>query len=140
MAHSRIEGFSCRASPACFHELAGARRKQREVVVEECPDETDELAGDGDDRLARSHAVDKRLEFLVQALLRSPRVAHDLRWLPLLAPFGPPAMGPERVVMLLGTRDDVTPYAGGIALARDWQLPASCASGSEAIALAGSPG
>jgi hypothetical protein len=46
------------------------------------------------------------------------------RWLPLLQPEGPPVMGPENVVMVLGDADDLTPYAGGLALARQWGLPA----------------
>jgi pimeloyl-ACP methyl ester carboxylesterase len=45
------------------------------------------------------------------------------RWLPLLEPSGPPAMGPERVVMLIGESDDLTQHEGGLALARAWGLP-----------------
>lgn len=45
------------------------------------------------------------------------------RWLPLLQPQGPPAMGAERVIMLIGQSDDVTQHAGGLALARRWKLP-----------------
>lgn len=45
------------------------------------------------------------------------------RWLPLLAPGEDPGLAPERVVMLLGRSDDLTPFAGGIALARKWGLP-----------------
>jgi pimeloyl-ACP methyl ester carboxylesterase len=45
------------------------------------------------------------------------------RWLPLLEPAGPPAMGPECVVMLIGESDDLTPHEGGLALARAWGLP-----------------
>jgi len=41
----------------------------------------------------------------------------------LMEPQGPPVMPPERVVMLLGRKDIVTPYAGGLALARQWRLP-----------------
>jgi len=43
----------------------------------------------------------------------------------LMEPQGPPVMPPERVVMLLGRKDRVTPYAGGLALARQWHLPAA---------------
>ncbi len=45
------------------------------------------------------------------------------RWLPLLEPQGRPVMTPSRIVMLLGERDDLTPYAGGRALAEAWGLP-----------------
>ena len=46
-----------------------------------------------------------------------------LRWLPLLEPQQAPAMDPTRVIMVLGRADDVTPSAGGRALARRWQVP-----------------
>ncbi len=46
------------------------------------------------------------------------------RWLPLLQPQGPPVMGPDNVIMVLGDADDLTPYAGGLALARQWTVPA----------------
>ena len=46
------------------------------------------------------------------------------RWLPLLQPQGPPVMGPENMVMVLGDVDDLTPYEGGLELARSWSLPA----------------
>ena len=45
------------------------------------------------------------------------------RWLPLLEPQQAPAMDPERVIMVLGRADDVTPSAGGRALARRWRVP-----------------
>lgn len=34
-------------------------------------------------------------------------------------------LDPARIVMLLGLRDNVTPYAGGLRLARQWRLPAA---------------
>jgi pimeloyl-ACP methyl ester carboxylesterase len=40
------------------------------------------------------------------------------------APATPP-IDPARIVLLLGRRDNVTPYAGGVRLARNWQLPAA---------------
>lgn len=46
------------------------------------------------------------------------------RWLPLLQPQGSPVMGPGKVVMVLGDVDDLTPYAGGLDLARRWSVPA----------------
>jgi len=45
------------------------------------------------------------------------------RWLPLLEPEPEPPLPPERMVMVLGSHDDLTPFAGGLALARDWGLP-----------------
>ena len=47
------------------------------------------------------------------------------RWLPLLEPQQAPAMDPSKVIMVLGHADDVTPSAGGKALARRWQVPAA---------------
>ena len=44
-------------------------------------------------------------------------------WLPLIQPEGPPALDPDRIVMLLGEEDCVMPIAGGHALARAWRLP-----------------
>lgn len=45
------------------------------------------------------------------------------RWRALLEPAGPPAMGAERVVMVIGESDDLTHHAGGATLARAWGLP-----------------
>lgn len=45
------------------------------------------------------------------------------RWLPLLEPRAPPVMDSSAVVMVLGHADDVTPSAGGKALARSWGVP-----------------
>ena len=45
------------------------------------------------------------------------------RWLPLLAPDDDPGLAPERIVMLLGRGDDLTPFDGGIGLARRWRVP-----------------
>ena len=44
-------------------------------------------------------------------------------WLPLIEPEGPPALDPDRIVMLLGEEDCVMPIAGGQALAEAWRLP-----------------
>lgn len=46
------------------------------------------------------------------------------KWLPLLEPRGAPAMGADRVVMVLGSADNVTPYDGGLELADRWGVPA----------------
>jgi hypothetical protein len=45
------------------------------------------------------------------------------RYLPLMEPRGGPAMVPEKIVMTLGEADDLTPFAGGLTLARRWQVP-----------------
>lgn len=45
------------------------------------------------------------------------------RWRPLLEPQAPPACPGERVVLVLGEEDQVTPYAEGCALARNWRVP-----------------
>ena len=48
-----------------------------------------------------------------------------LRWLPLLDPEGAtPAMAPENIITVLGSRDTVTPYASGKALIDEWRVPA----------------
>ena len=46
------------------------------------------------------------------------------RWRGLLDPSGPPVMGPENVVTVLGQRDVVTPFDSGIALIDEWKIPA----------------
>jgi hypothetical protein len=46
------------------------------------------------------------------------------RWGPLLEPLEPPVMTPDNIVMVIGTSDVVTPFDGGMALARRWNLPA----------------
>ncbi len=47
-------------------------------------------------------------------------VAH---WRPLLEPSGPPAVAPDRILMLLGSADEITPFETGQRLARDWGVP-----------------
>lgn len=44
-------------------------------------------------------------------------------WLPLLEPQRPPALPPQRIVVVLGEADNVTLTAGGEALIRHWQIP-----------------
>jgi pimeloyl-ACP methyl ester carboxylesterase len=46
-------------------------------------------------------------------------------WLPLLDPIGEPAVDPDRIVVVLGTFDDVTLAEGGEELIRDWRVPAA---------------
>lgn len=45
------------------------------------------------------------------------------RYLPLMEPRGKPVVPPERIVMALGEADDLTPFEGGLSLARRWQVP-----------------
>ncbi len=45
-------------------------------------------------------------------------------WRPLAEPRGEPAVAPERIIMVLGTEDSVAPFAGGLALAERWGVPA----------------
>ena len=51
----------------------------------------------------------------------SPELLASLR--SLTDPIRPPVMGPENVIMVLGTKDSVTPYARGAAMAQVWGLP-----------------
>ncbi len=71
-----------------------------------------------DGSLAKSLAIPQRL-----AAAGWTKAALD-PWLALLEPHGPALMAPERIVMVLGEADDLTPFAGGSALARRWQVPA----------------
>ncbi len=45
------------------------------------------------------------------------------RWRPLLEPAPEPPLPPERIILLLGSSDDLTPYPGGVELGRAWRLP-----------------
>ncbi len=45
------------------------------------------------------------------------------RWLPLLQPGQSLAVKPEKIVMLLGSADRLTPFEGGVALAEQWKIP-----------------
>ena len=45
------------------------------------------------------------------------------RWRPLTDPVGMPAMDPDDVVMMLGSADEVTPFALGKELAAEWGVP-----------------
>ena len=45
------------------------------------------------------------------------------RWMPLLQPGPTPGIAPERIVALLGSRDEITPYASGMDLMRAWNVP-----------------
>lgn len=45
------------------------------------------------------------------------------RWLSLIEPRGRPVLPAARIVMVIGARDEVAPFEGGLALARAWGLP-----------------
>ena len=45
------------------------------------------------------------------------------RWRPLTDPLEPPPLDPRDIIMVLGTADDVTPYAQGATLAERWRIP-----------------
>lgn len=47
------------------------------------------------------------------------------RYKPLTDPLGPPAMKPDRIVMVLGRADSVTRYDEGARLAERWEVPQS---------------
>lgn len=44
-------------------------------------------------------------------------------WLSLAEPGPVPGLAPESIVMVLGSIDDVTPFAGGLELAERWRVP-----------------
>jgi hypothetical protein len=45
------------------------------------------------------------------------------RWRPLTDPVERPQMDTANIFMVLGSKDDVTPFAGGQAIARRWGVP-----------------
>ncbi len=68
--------------------------------------------------LARAFGLDRQL-------LRRGWTAPALqRWSVLTNPLGMPVMGPERIVMVLGQKDSVTPFEAGLAIARRWGVAA----------------
>lgn len=62
----------------------------------------------------------------IPALLRGAGWDRDIlaRWMPLLEPATVPAVPPERIVAVLGSEDEITPYASGTDLMRTWRVPA----------------
>lgn len=73
--------------------------------------------------VAHEGSLTRAVKLQPQIEARGWTVAELDRWLPLLEPNGPPVMGPERVVMVIGQSDDLTHHAGGSALAEAWGLP-----------------
>lgn len=51
----------------------------------------------------------------------TPELLHE--HLPLLDPVREPVMGPENIVTVLGRRDSVTPFEGGLELVDRWKVP-----------------
>jgi hypothetical protein len=71
------------------------------------------------------HSSLARATGLPQALEKAgwtPELLASFR--PLVDPVGQPAIDPADIVMVLGMRDDVTPYARGAAMAERWGVPA----------------
>jgi len=92
--------------------------------VELRPDALFLIATSGDlGALAEENALARALGAPAVAAARGWTAERLADWLPLAAPVGPPAMAPERIVMVLGSADDLVPYAGGAALARNWAVP-----------------
>ena len=45
------------------------------------------------------------------------------RYMPLLDPVGAPVIPPEKIVTVLGSRDDVTPFASARLMIEEWRVP-----------------
>ncbi len=83
------------------------------------------IATSGDMRSVLLDGALTRLMGIPEALAKAGWQAADFqRWAQRLAPQGPPALPPERIFMLLGAADRLTPFTGGRALAEDWRVPA----------------
>ncbi len=103
----QVVGVHCRRWPS-------AMRPDALLLVTAC-DRIDELALRG--VLGRALGLDRALRahgWSAEALAR-------LR--PLTDPLGAPAVAPEDVVVVLGSHDDVTPFALGRALFERWGVP-----------------
>jgi hypothetical protein len=105
---------------ACQLSACAARRWPKEMQ----PDAQFLLATSGDlmtvarrGALARALGIPARLE---AAGWDDFKIAG---WRPLLEPAGQPVMGGSHTVMVLGRADNVTPFPGGLALARQWRVP-----------------
>jgi pimeloyl-ACP methyl ester carboxylesterase len=44
-------------------------------------------------------------------------------WLPLTAPTADPSIAPDKIVMVQGSHDTITPFPGGLKFAHRWRLP-----------------
>ena len=76
------------------------------------------------DELAETGSLTRALGLPARLRAAGWDAATQAQWLPLLAPLGPPGLDPAAIVMLLGAADDLTPFAGGRALAARWRVPA----------------
>lgn len=74
--------------------------------------------------LVTDSALGKVADVDQAALAAGWRGAHVKALAAITDARGEPPLDPSRIVLLLGRRDNVTPYAGGLRLARQWQLPA----------------
>ena len=91
----------------------------------ECQPDALLLIGTSDrlDRVAFEGALTRGLG-MTQALEAQGWTAERLHeWNPLTDADGEPAIDPRRIVVALGTADDVTPFDGGAELMRRWQVP-----------------
>ncbi|MBL8671127.1 MAG: hypothetical protein JNK11_10790 [Alphaproteobacteria bacterium] len=59
-------------------------------------------------------------EALAQAGWHRDSVA---RWLPLIEPNGEPVLPADRILMVLGSHDDLTHFTGGLSLVDRWKVP-----------------
>ena len=48
-----------------------------------------------------------------------------VKWLPLLQPKKSTFLPPERIVCVLGAKDNVTPHGSGLDLVRNWRVSAN---------------
>ncbi len=76
------------------------------------------------DRIAYDGALTRRLGVGRALAARDWTPERLAPWQRFTDPAEPPAVDPAAIVMVLGRVDDVTPYAGGAALAERWQVPA----------------
>jgi len=76
------------------------------------------------DRIAYDGALTRRLGVDRALAARDWTPERLAPWKRFTDPVEPPAVDPAAIVMVLGRADDVTPYAGGAALAERWRIPA----------------
>jgi hypothetical protein len=77
------------------------------------------------------HMADAMMSGAISTLFADPTLAQAKGWnennaerlLALIDPVGSPVMPPSRIVSVLGSRDVITPFAGGKALVERWVLP-----------------
>jgi hypothetical protein len=77
------------------------------------------------DRIAFEGSLTRRLGVDRALAAQGWSAARLAPWQRFTDPAEPPALDPAAIVMVLGSSDDVTPYAGGRALAERWRVPAA---------------